>query len=431
MYSKKVISALKRKKIKIGDTIELKKNEKTYTGILMPRIDMGDRDALVLKLKNGYNVGLRYLSGMELRLVSRSIRKEERKSEPLVHDQSKPKILILSMGGTIASKVDYKTGGVIPRFTAEELIEDVPELSGIANIHGRQIDSVFSENMSFSHYKKLIKEIENNLEGCDGIIITHGTDTMHYTASALSLALEELPVPVILVGSQRSSDRASSDGPFNLICAAQFIANSDFGEVAVCMHATESDDFCSIHPACKVRKMHTSRRDAFKTVNSMPWALVSPGGKIRFFRENYTRKDKKRKFKTKPNFESKVALLKSYPNIDPGIIDFLTKKGYKGLVLEGTGLGHVPEGLYKALKGFLKKGIVIMTSQCLNGRINMKVYSTGRELEELGVISGEDMLPETAYIKLAWVLGNFKDKDKIKEKIRENLRGEVNDRSEL
>jgi len=233
------------------------------------------------------------------------------------------------------------------------------------------------------------------------------------------------------VGSQRSSDRGSSDGPFNLICAAQFIANSDFGEVAICMHATESDDFCHIHPACKVRKMHTSRRDAFKAINSMPWALVSPDGKIRFFREDYTRKDKTRKMKVKANFENKTALLKSYPGIDPKIIDSLAKNGYKGLVLEGTGLGHVPESLYKSLKNFLKKGVVVMSSQCLNGRINMNVYSTGRELEQLGVLSGEDMLSEVAYIKLAWLLGNFKDKDKIREKISENLRGEINDRSEL
>ncbi|UCG95413.1 MAG: Glu-tRNA(Gln) amidotransferase subunit GatD [archaeon] len=432
MYSKKVRNALKRKGIKVGDTVEVKKDERAYIGVLMPRIDMGDRGALVIKLDNGYNVGLKYSKGMDLRLVSKRSEEAKKIKAAIGHDETKPKISILSIGGTISSKVDYKTGGVIPRFTAEDLIEDVPELADIANIHGRQVDSLLSGNMNFGHYKKLIKEIEKEIKkGCEGIIVTHGTDTMHYTACALSFALQDLPVPVILVGSQRSSDRASSDGPFNLICAARFIAGSDFGEVAVCMHATESDDFCFIYPACKVRKMHTSRRDAFKAVNSMPWALVSPDGRIRFFREDYMKKDRKRKLKAKARFEEKVALLKSYPNIDPKIIDFLAKSGYKGLVLEGTGLGHVPENLHNSLKNFLKKGLAVITSQCLSGRVNMNVYSYGRELEELGIVCGNDMLPEAAYIKLAWLLGNFKGKDEIRTKITENLRGEINDRSEL
>lgn len=432
MYSKEIEKMLKNNKIEVGDRIEIKKEEKTFSGILMPRIDMGDRNALVIKLDNGYNVGLGFSKDIEVNLVSKAIKKTEKPPKPLVYDKNKPKISILSMGGTIASRVDYKTGGVIPSFTAEDLIESVPELAEIANIHGRQIENILSENMKFSDYKKLVKEIEKEVKsGCDGIIVTHGTDTLHYTSCALAFALEDLPVPVLLVGSQRSSDRASSDGPFNLICAAQFIASSDFGEVAICMHATENDDFCFIHPACKARKMHTSRRDAFKAVNTRPWALVSPMRDIRFFKTNYMKKDKNRKLKAKASFEEKVAILKSYPDMNSNVMDFFVKGGYRGLVLEGTGLGHVPKDLNKGLKSFLKKGVVVMTSQCINGRINMNVYSTGRELEELGVIWGEDMTAETAYIKLAWLLANCKDKEEVKKKIRENMRGEINDKSEL
>jgi len=430
MYSKEIQNMLDRKNIEIGDTIEIKKEEKIFSGILMPRIDMGDRNCLVIKMKNGYNVGLRFSKDLEVNLVSKGYKKVT-ELKPIIYDKAKPKISILSMGGTIASKVDYKTGGVVPSFTAEELTESIPELAETANIHGRQVENILSENMKFSDYKKLIAEIEKEIkEGCEGIIVTHGTDTLHYTASALAFALEELPVPVVLVGSQRSSDRASSDGPFNLICAAQFIASTDFGEVGICMHATESDDFCFIYPACKTRKMHTSRRDAFKTINSRPWALVSPSGEIKIFKSNYKRKDKNRKLKVKDNFEDKVAILKSYPDMEPKIIDFFTKGGYKGLVLEGTGLGHIPSYLSKSLQKFLEKGIVVMTSQCLSGRINMNVYSTGRELEQLGVIPVEDMLPETAYVKLAWLLGNY-DKKEVKRLIKENLRGEISDRSEL
>ncbi len=432
MYDKKIQQGLKKKKIEVGDEIEVVKKDKSYSGILMPRIDMGDRSSIVLKLKNGYNIGLKYSKDVEIKLLSKLKKKSKDTKKTIIHDKKKPIISILSMGGTIASKVDYKTGGVIPSFTAEDLVESIPELAEIANIHGRQIENILSGNMKFSDYKKLINEIKKELKkNCEGIIITHGTDTMHYTSSALAFALEDLPVPVILVGSQRSSDRASSDGPLNLICAAQFIVNSDFGEVGLCMHATESDDFCLIYPACKTRKMHTSCRDAFRSVNTEPWGLVSPDGKIKFFKKDYKRMDKKRKIKIKNKFCEDVAILKVHPNMSPNIFDFLTKSGCKGLVLEGTGLGHAPYYVRDSIRKFIKKGIVVMTSQCLNGRINMNVYSYGRRLEEMGVLNGNDMLPETAFIKLSWLLGNCDDRDEVEKLMLKNLRGEINERSEF
>ncbi len=430
MYSEEILKELKRKEIEVGDEIEIKIEDKTYCGILMPRIETGDKNCIVIKLKNGYNIGLRFSKNMRIKLVSKRSKTPEKKPKPISYDENKPKISILSMGGTIASRIDYKTGGVTAVFTAEDLIESIPELANIANIHGKQVENLLSENMKFSDYEKLVEEIRKEIEsGCDGIIVTHGTDTMHYTAAALAFALEELPVPVILVGSQRSSDRASSDGPFNLICAAQFIVNSDFSEVGICMHATKNDDFCFIHPACKVRKMHTSRRDTFQTINSTPWALVSPDGKVKFFRKDYRKRDKTRNLVVKNGFEEKVALIKSYPDMDPGIIEYYTRAGYRGIVLEGTGLGHVPKDLIPSLKKFLEKGVAVMTSQCLYGRVNMNVYSTGRELEEIGVVPGEDMLPETAYIKLAWLLAHYEKREEVEKLLRENLRGEISDRT--
>ena len=432
VYAGKIKKILKSKGVERGDRIRIKKGSKIYEGILMPRIQLGDRDSLVIKLENGYNIGLRYSDNVEIELISKHKKVGKKELKPIKYDKNKPRISILSMGGTIASRVDYRTGGVVPRFTAEELIEDVPELREIANIYGRQVESILSENMEFKDYKKLIREVKKEIEnGVDGIIITHGTDTLHYTAAALSFALENLPIPVILVGAQRSSDRASSDGPMNLICATQFIAKSDFGEIGVCMHATESDDYCFIHPACKIRKMHTSRRDAFRTINSKPWAKVYPDGRIEFLKEDYVRRDAKRKLVVKDKFEEKTALVKVHPSISPKIIDVLVKEKYRGLVIEGTGLGHAPSGIKDSLKRFLKSGIVVMTSQCLDGRINMNVYSTGRELQEIGVIPGEDMLPEVAYIKLSWLLGNYKDKREIKRLIKTNLRGEISERSEF
>ena len=309
------------------------------------------------------------------------------------------------------------------------MIKAIPELGEIANIDGRQITSVLSEDMTFDLYEKLITEIKKELKkDINGIIITHGTDTLHFTAAALSFAIENSPIPIILVGSQRSSDRASSDGPMNLLCAVHFISKTKYSDIGICMHGTESDNFCLIYPPCKTRKMHTSRRDAFKTVNSEPIAFVYTNGDVKFI-QKYGDREGKPKIKNK--FEHKVALIKTYPDMDSKIIDVLTKNKYKGIVLEGTGLGHAPLKLRESLKEFLKKGIIVMTSQCLNGRVNMNIYSSGRELQEIGVISGKDMLPEVAFIKLSWLLANYKKREEIEKLIGINLRGEINERSQF
>ena len=324
MYSNSLRRLLKRKRIEIGDRIKVEKNGKFYEGILMPRV-MGDKDTVIIKLDNGYNIGLK---SKKIELVSKAKKEKKRSKRKLEKDPKKPNITILCMGGTIASRIDYRTGAVTPLSSAEDLIESIPELKEIANIEGREVELKLSENLDFKDYKKLVREIEKEFKkDVDGIIITHGTDTLHYTATALSFAIKNPPVPIILVGSQRSSDRASSDGPMNLICAARFITKTKFRDIGICMHATESDNFCLIYPACKTRKMHTSRRDAFKTVNSRPWALIFPEGEIRFLRE---KRENDEKTVIKNKFEEKVALIKTYPNMDPKIIDFLTKNKSNG-----------------------------------------------------------------------------------------------------
>jgi len=354
-------------------------------------------------------------------------------------DNKKPTIAILHTGGTIASKVDYKTGGVIARFTPEEILEMFPELKEIANIKSKLIANMFSEDIRFKHYSLMCKAVEEEIKNnVDGIILTHGTDTIGYSAAALSFALENLNVPVILVGSQRSSDRGSSDAAMNLICAAKFISKTDFAGAAICMHENTSDDSCLIMPACKTRKLHTSRRDAFKVVNGKPIARVSyKTGKIEFLKKDYEKKEKGRKLIVKDKFEEKVAILKTHPNMFPEQFEFY--KSYEGLVIEGTGLGQAPVGTpneiskihaknLEAIKKIIKNGcVVVMASQCIFGRVQMHVYSDAIDLANAGVIPGGDMLAETAFIKLAWLLGNYK-KDEAKEMVGKNLRGELNER---
>ena len=421
---------------KSGDSVKVITAGEIRRGILMPN---EETDSVVIKLDNGYNVGIDKKNVKEIKVIEKYKAKQTTTRKELKKDAKKPTIAILHTGGTIASKVDYRTGGVVARFTPEEILEMFPELKDIANVKSRLIANMFSEDMRFKHYSLMCGAIgEEVKKGVDGIILTHGTDTLAYTSAALSFALENINIPVILVGSQRSSDRGSSDAAMNLICAAQFIAKADFAGVAVCMHEGTGDNSCLIMPACKTRKLHTSRRDAFKVVNGNAIARVNyETRKIEIIDKNYDSKPNGKKLIVKNKFEERVGLLKVHPNMFPEQFEFF--KNYEGLVIEGTGLGQAPVGMPNELTKVHKKNldeinkiikngcIVVMTSQCIFGRVQMHVYSNAIDLTNVGVISGEDMLAETAFVKLAWLLGNYK-KDEIKELIVKNLKGEINER---
>ncbi len=429
-------------KPKYGDKVLIKTDKEEFKGVLMPTPELSG-DITILKLNSGYNIGIDNKRIHKTELVEEyKEEKEKEKAEKIIQKKNLPNISILHTGGTIASKVDYKTGGVIARFTPEELLSMFPELKDIANIKSRLMRNMWSEDMRFAHYNLMAREIEKEIkEGVDGIIITHGTDTMHYSSAALAFILENLPVPVLLVGAQRSSDRGSSDAAVNLIAAAKFIANSDFSEVAICMHEDENDDKCNILPATKTRKMHTSRRDTFRPVNTRPWATIDyRTGQINFFKEDYAKKDTKRELKVRPIREDlKIGILKSHPNLFAD--EILNYKDFDGLVLEGTGLGHIPISeideftkehtrIKKAIEDVAKKIIIAMSPQTIYGRVDMNVYAPGRELQEIGVIGNlSDMTPETTFIKLAWLLSNY-NKDKVKELMTDNIRGEISKRTE-
>ena len=416
--------------VKIGDFVDIAADGSNYKGRIMPN---SSKDVIFLKLESGYNVGINRNSIKSIKLA-KEVKKNNIKTKKTAVEQKKglPKIAILHTGGTLASKVDYETGGVISRFKPEELLDLFPEIREIANIKSVFISNMFSEEMRFENYAKIAKAVLKEINsGVKGIIIGHGTDTMHYTAAALSFMFEHLNVPILIVGAQRSSDRGSSDAAMNLVGAIEFINKTEFHQVAICMHESESDDNCIILPAVKTRKMHTSRRDAFKPINDNAIARVNYKTRtVEILKKIEKEKPKKNVLKIK--FEEKVGILKTYPNINANIIKCY--KGYKGLIIEGTGMGHMPisqgenKKIFNELKKLVKSGcIVVMTSQCIFGSVNMNVYSPGRNLLDIGIISGEDMLTETAYIKLAWLLGNYK-KDIVKELIKKDLRGEIKER---
>jgi len=413
--------------IKPGSKVEIETTDKKFTGILMERPQLADDKHIVIKLGSGYNIGIKKEKIKNMKEIKEGRKKEEFKLKEHKIDPEKPTISILATGGTIASRLDYLTGGVHSAFTAEELISAVPELEEIANIRGRQIFNKFSENIQPRDWIKIAEETAKEIrKGVDGVVITHGTDTMHYTSAALAFMLKT-PVPVVLTGAQRSSDRGSSDAAMNLINSAFTAANGNFSEICIVMHGEMSDSYSLIHPATRVRKLHSSRRDAFQTVNSKPI------GKVENKKIEYTERETKPRggeLKLDTKLEEKVFLLKYHPGLIPGIIEKLIDMEYRGIVIEGTGLGHTSEILFDSIKEAIDSGITIaMTSQTLYGRVNMNVYSTGRVLLDLGVIPCEDMLPETAFVKLMFVLGHTKDPEKVEEMMLTNYAGEITERS--
>ncbi len=397
----------------VGKRVRIKAKGRVFEGIAMPSFTGN----FVLKLDSGYNVGFKeyeLIEVLEEALPRPEIRKLEKRS-------GLPDVKIISTGGTIASKVDYRTGAVTSQFTAEEIAAEVPEITEICNVDAELLYNILSENMKPANWVELAQHVYKALKKYDGVIITHGTDTMHFSSAALSFMLST-PKPVVFVGAQRSSDRPSSDAAMNLICAAK-AAIEDLGEVVVTMHGSTSDDFCYVHRGVKVRKCHTSRRDAFRSINARPIAKISyPSLDVEWMFWRFRRGE--RELKLADRLEEKVALVKFYPGMGSDILDYYHSKGFRGFVIEGTGLGHVSTDWIDTLRRICEDSLVVMTSQCLWGRICDRVYDTGRDLLKAGVIEGEDMLPEVALIKVMWLLANY-DLEEAKKLVKTNLVGEI------
>jgi glutamyl-tRNA(Gln) amidotransferase subunit D len=405
--------------MELGDRVSIEKDGIVYQGVLMPP---RSKDHVVIKLDNGYNIGLRK-SESKVELIEKG-HQTKPPSRPLQSKAGLPTVSILSTGGTIASKVDYRTGAVTSQFSAEEIISAIPELEDIANYNAKVIYTILSENMRAEYWSELARAVAEEIKnGAKGVIITHGTDTMMYTAAALSFMIRT-PVPVVIVGSQRSSDRPSSDASMNAICAAM-TAISDIAEVCVVMHGTSSDDYCSIHRGTRVRKMHTSRRDAFRSINEHTIGKVDYLSRsIETFIDYKHRGEVELELKDK--LEPKCALVKYSPGASPDILNYYIDAGYKGIVLEGTGLGHVASNWIDSIKRATDAGIpVIISSQCLRGRICDRVYDTGRYMLDAGSFEGEDMLPEVALVKLMWVLANSSSMDDVRSLMGRSLAGEI------
>ena len=415
-YKGIALEILKKYNVRVWGQASIQTTRGNFEGTVLPRAENDDDKHIVLKIITGYNIGIDIETIKDMKETGYQKANYKIPEKEFPYTKGMPSVKLFGTGGTIASRLDYRTGAVIPAFSPGELYGAVPELADICNLTTEKIFAVFSENMGPEQYKALAiaigKEIEN---GIDGIIIGHGTDTLGHTAAALTFMVQDSPIPIVLVGSQRSSDRPSSDAALNLIHSAYTAGHSDIAEVMVCMFGPTSDEYGFLHRGTRVRKMHSSYRSTFRTIGDIPLATVRRG-EVKALKKNYNPRRKDKKVKILPYFEEKVTIIYYYPNMQPDIIDSLVDNGYKGIIIAGTGLGHVNKPLYDAIERASKKGVhIYMTVQTIWGFVHMFVYDTGRDLMNKGVVPAENMIPEVAYIKLGWALGQTNDPEKVKE----------------
>jgi glutamyl-tRNA(Gln) amidotransferase subunit D len=428
-YRTPTLDLLQKQNAPVWSLVTLHTTGGDFTGLILPRSETADADHIVLKLDTGYNIGVRHDTVEKITVTGRKEANYQIPEKEFPYDPKKPRVKLFGTGGTIASRLDYRTGAVIPAFSPGELYGSVPELADICNMETEKLYGVFSENMGPEERMGTARAIAAEIEkGVAGIVVGHGTDTMHHTAAALSFMLQDSPVPIVMVGSQRSSDRPSSDAAINLINSTRTAATSDIAEVMVCMFGPTSDKYGLLHRGTRVRKMHSSYRSTFRTLSDIPLGKIDEDG-VTPFRQDYNPRRDDNQITLNAVFDDRVSLVYYYPAMKPDIIDSLIDNGYRGIVIAGTGLGHVNKPLYPALDRAREAGVhVYMTVQTLWGYVQMYVYETGREIMGKGVIPAANMLPEVAYVKLGWALGQSHDHAEVQRIMLTPVNGETTER---
>jgi glutamyl-tRNA(Gln) amidotransferase subunit D len=418
-----------RKKIRtlpVGTEVEITPSDgRTWHGIIVPSTEFSGEHVVVLKLASGYNVGLTVSELDVLTVIAKPRRSRETPSDGPTRVPAIPStrwVALLTTGGTIASRVDYRTGGVKPVRDEREILAAFPALDKEGPVHVVPVFEQFSEDITPADWVRLAEKIgESFAQGARGVVVAHGTDTLGFTAAALSFMVRNPPGPVVLVGAQRSPDRPSSDGFTNLPAAIHLARSGELGEVVVVMHAGVSDDRQAIHRGTRVRKMHSSRRDAFETRNAPPLGYIE-GKRIELSAE--ARRPTGAPLRIDSRLSERVSLVTYYPGLSPLRLRRLARNE-SGLVIAGTGLGHVSRAHLQGLRRLIERGLVVgMTTQCLGGGTDPYVYSTGRELLRAGVVYLDDLLPETAYAKMLWAFGQSEDPARVRALLLEDQVGE-------
>jgi len=428
-YKGEALELLKKYKVRVWGTVLVETTRGNFEGTVLPRAENDDDKHIVVKIITGYNIGIDTDTIIAMTETGYKKANYQIPEKEFPYTPGLPKVKLFGTGGTIASRLDYRTGAVIPAFSPGELYGAVPELADICNLDTEKVFAVFSENMGPKQYVALAKAIGEEIEkGVDGIVIGHGTDTLHHTGAALTFMCQNLPVPVVLVGSQRSSDRPSSDAALNLMHAMNAAGNSDIAEVQICMFGPTSDEYGLLHKGTRVRKMHSSYRSTFRTIGDTPLARITRDN-IYPIKKDYNKRRSDKNVKILPYFSDKVTMLYYYPGMSPDVLDALVEKGYKGIIIVGTGLGHVNKELYPAIERATAKGVhMFMTLQTLWGYVHMFVYDTGRDMMAKGIIPAGNMLPEVAWVKLSWILGQTEDPKEVVRMMLDPINDEITKR---
>lgn len=329
--------------------------------------------------------------------------------------KKKPRILIVTTGGTMTMLRNRK-GALSPCKDAASLLEKVPELGEMARIEVLPVSNIDSSNLQPDLWITIAKAIYRCMAKYDGFVVTHGTDTLSYTAAALSFMLQELPKPVILTGAQVPLNEIGSDGHTNLINAVR-VAASDFAEVAVVFGS-------QIIRGTRAKKTSAFDMQAVTSVKSVP--LGNIGLFVQF--NAPVRKRGRRKALLQPFLNADVAMLPVYPGIKPETLEYMASS-HSGIVLGGFGAGNIPSdrnSLIPAIKKATRKKIpVVVCTVCIIGSTEMELYQVGRTALEAGAIPAMDMTPETTYVKLMWVLGQTDDLATIDSMMRKSFVGEL------
>jgi glutamyl-tRNA(Gln) amidotransferase subunit D len=418
-YRGPCVALMQRLGFRVWSEVRIRTTRGDFEGLVLPRSETSDENHIVLKLGTGYNIGIRHDTVLAAEEIGyrEAIYKIPEQAFPV--DPALPRVRLFGTGGTIASRLDYRTGAVIPAFTPGELYGSVPELADICNLETEKLFGI----VLAQHVGEAIRA------GYDGVVIGHGTDTMHHTAAVLSFMVQRPPVPVVMVGSQRSSDRPSSDAARNLISATATAARGPIAEVMVCMFGPTSDRYNLLHRGTRVRKMHSSYRSTFRTLGDIPLAMVEDRV-VTPLKDDWRPRRDDREVTVQPVYDERVTILYYYPGMHADVVEALVDRGYRGIVIAGTGLGHVNRKIYPALERAHAAGVhMYMTLQTLWGFVQMQVYETGREILQLGVVPLANMLPEVAFVKLGWALGVHPDDPAAVERLMiTTLAGEMTER---
>ena len=418
-----------------------------HVGVALPSAGQG---LVTIKLVNGYNLSFPSSYVEEFKVMGEMPEPQEVVPEPIKQDESLPLVHLIHTGGTIASKVDYSTGAVTARFEPSELLEAVPELRSIARIRAVKLGNMWSDDIRPRHWNRMLKATEEAFaEGAVGVVITHGTDTLHLSAAAMSYGWSgsggRPPGRIVLTGSQRSPDRGSSDAPENLISAVYWAANgpepTGYRDSSVVVtHATSSDGSCTVLPGCACRKYHSSRRDAFKSINQDPLAYVEFGAEgPRIVMEELDPHDARPEAISPAMFDDsiRIAQFVSDGHLHSDIVNSAIELGYDALLFHGTGLGHLPISdpqedspentkLRLLLEDYCEEGgIAVVVAQTVYGPVHLDVYSKGRVQQSIGMIGNGSLCPPgSALVKLHFLLSSDGSPEAVSDGWGKDLLGE-------